>query len=103
MGQPAPETRRVKGWHGVGGVLGIMLTAIFTAAALGGLGFAEGFGIGKALWVQFVGAAATVVWAGGLSWVIIKVVGALVGLRVSDEDEIEGLDITTHGERGYEI
>ncbi len=53
--------------------------------------------------MQFVGAAATVVWAGGLSWVIIKVVGALVGLRVSDEDEIEGLDITTHGERGYEI
>ena len=63
----------------------------------------KGFGIGKALWVQFVGAAATVVWAGGLSWVILKVVGAVVGLRVSDEDEIEGLDITTHGERGYEI
>ncbi len=45
----------------------------------------------------------TVVWAGGLSWVILKVVGAVVGLRVSDEDEVEGLDITTHGERGYEI
>ena len=89
--------------HGVGGVLGIMLTAVFTAAALGGMGFAEGFGIGKAIWVQFVGAAATVVWAGGLSWVILKVVGAVVGLRVSEEDEIEGLDITTHGERGYEI
>ena len=68
-----------------------------------GIGFAEGFGIGKAIWVQFVGAAATVGWAGGLSWVILKVVGAVVGLRVSEEDEIEGLDITTHGERGYEI
>ncbi len=53
--------------------------------------------------MQFVGAAATVVWAGALSWVIIKVVASVVGLRVSDEDEIEGLDITTHGERGYEI
>ena len=83
--------------------MGIMLTAVFTAAALGGMGFAEGSGMGTALWVQFVGAAATVVWAGGLSWVIIKVVGSVVGLRVSDEDEIEGLDITTHGERGYEI
>ena len=89
--------------HGVGGVLGIMLTAVFTAGALGGLGFAEGFGTAKALWVQFVGAAATVAWAGGMSWVILKVVGAVVGLRVSEEDEIEGLDITTHGERGYEI
>ena len=89
--------------HGVGGILGIMMTAIFTAAALGGLGFAEGFGTAKALWVQFVGAASTVAWAGAWSWVILKVVGAMVGLRVSEEDEIEGLDITTHGERGYEI
>ena len=79
-----------------------MLTAIFTATALGGMGFAEGFCTATALWVRFVGAATTVVWAGGLSWVIFKIVGALVGLRVSDEDEIKGLDITTHGERGYE-
>ncbi len=49
------------------------------------------------------GVVATAAWAGGLSYAIIKLVGATVGLRVSDEDETEGLDITTHGERSYDI
>ncbi len=60
-----------------------------------------GFNAGKQLWVQFVGVAATVVWAGLLTYVIVKLVGALVRLRVSEDVENEGLDITAHGERGY--
>jgi Amt family ammonium transporter len=89
--------------HGVGGALGILLTAIFTATSFGGLGLAEGVSIGGQLWVQFVGVVATAAWAALLSYVILKVVGALVGLRVSDDEEIEGLDITAHGERSYSL
>ncbi len=87
--------------HGVGGATGIMLTAVFAAKALGGTGFADGIGIGDQLWTQLVGVVVTLVWAGGLSFVIIKIVQAMVGLRVDAETESEGLDITAHGERGY--
>ncbi|HJP23658.1 MAG TPA: ammonium transporter [Alphaproteobacteria bacterium] len=89
--------------HGVGGMMGTMLVAILVLPALGGMGLAEGMTVGKALGVQLLGIVATVVWAGGVSWVLVKVCLALVGLRVDREDEIEGLDITSHGERGYEI
>ncbi len=89
--------------HGVGGCLGVLLTAVLAAPAFGGLGLAEGFTVGEHLWVQFVGVAATVAWAGVLTYVIVKVVGALVGLRVSEDQENEGLDITAHGERGYSL
>ena len=89
--------------HGVGGALGILLTSFLAATAVGGLGLAEDFTVWTHLWVQFVGVLATAVWAGVLSYIIIKVVGGLVGLRVGEDDETEGLDITTHGERGYDI
>ncbi len=89
--------------HGVGGATGILLLSFLAASALGGGGFAEGFSAGKHLWVQLVGVVATAVWAGGMSYVIIKVIGAISGLRVPEEEETEGLDINTHGERGYEI
>ncbi|MDP7604289.1 MAG: ammonium transporter, partial [Alphaproteobacteria bacterium] len=85
--------------HGVGGMMGTMLVAILVLPALGGMGLAEGMTVGKALGVQLLGIVATVVWAGGVSWVLVKVCLALVGLRVDREDEIEGLDITSHGER----
>jgi Amt family ammonium transporter len=58
--------------------------------------------MGGQLWVQFVGVAATIVFTAVVTWVILKLVGALVGLRVSEEDEIQGLDITLHEERGYD-
>ena len=89
--------------HGVGGALGILLTSFLAATAVGGLGLAEDFTVWPHLWVEFVGVLATAVWSGVLSYIIIKVVGGLVGLRVGEEDETEGLDITTHGERGYDI
>ncbi len=87
--------------HGVGGATGILLTAIFAAEGLGGVGLADGIGVGGQLWAQFVGCVVVLVWAGVLTYVIVKIVQATVGLRVDAETESEGLDITAHGERGY--
>jgi Amt family ammonium transporter len=92
--------------HGVGGFLGVMLTAIFGADQLGvfsGLGLAEGTSVGSQLGVQLVGAVATVAWCGVATFVILKIVGAVTGLRVGREEENEGLDLTQHDERGYNI
>jgi Amt family ammonium transporter len=89
--------------HGVGGGLGILLTAFFAAESLGGLGLGEGVTMGEQFSAQFVGVVATVVWAGGLTYVIVKIVDAVCGLRVDLDDENEGLDITSHGERGYNL
>ena len=88
--------------HGFGGATGVLLTAIFGAASLGGLGLSEKSILGQ-LGVQFVGVIATVVWAGVLTFILIKAVSALVGLRVDEEAEIEGLDLITHGEKGYDL
>jgi ammonium transporter, Amt family len=86
--------------HGVGGFTGLMLTAVFSAAA-GGLGLPEGQTMMGQLGVQFIGAAATVVWCAIATFVILKVVNLFVPLRVSAEDENQGLDISQHDERGY--
>ena len=92
--------------HGVGGVLGTLMAGVFSATSLGvfsGYGFAEGISsMGGQLYVQFIGVIATVVFTAFMTWVILKVVGALLGLRVSEEDETQGLDITMHEERGYD-
>jgi Amt family ammonium transporter len=97
------DTLDVFAVHGVGGILGSLLTAVFAARALGGLGLAEGQTMGGQLWVQFVGVAAAGLWAALLTFILGKAVGALVGLRVSDRDETEGLDLAAHGERGYHL
>ena len=89
--------------HGVGGALGIILVAFLAAENLGGLGLAKGMTIGKGLGVQIVGVVATGVWAVVLTFIILKIVNALVGLRVDEEHEVQGLDLATHGERGYEL
>ena len=88
--------------HGFGGVTGTLLAAVFGSTALGGLGHSE-MTMGGQLGVQIVGAVATVVWTAVVSFILIKVTAALVGLRVETQDEIEGLDIGTHGERGYDL
>jgi Amt family ammonium transporter len=92
--------------HGVGGILGTLMAGVFSATSLGvfsGYGFAEGISsMGGQLYVQFIGVIATVVFTAFMTWVILKVVGALLGLRVSEEDETQGLDITMHEERGYD-
>ena len=89
--------------HGVGGALGIILTAIFAAEVFGGVGLAEGVTIGKALGVQILGVAVTLIWTAVLTYIILKIVNALVGLRVDEEHEDQGLDLAVHGERGYEL
>ena len=87
--------------HGVGGILGTLLAGVFVAENLGGAGYAEGMTMSSQLGVQALGVLATALWSGVMSWLILKVVGGLVGLRVSAEQETEGLDIAEHEERGY--
>jgi Amt family ammonium transporter len=89
--------------HGIGGATGVLLTSVFAAASFGGLGLAEDMTILRQLGAQAVGVVATAGWTAVATYVIVKVVGALVGLTVSEDEEIEGLDILTHGERGYEL
>ena len=88
--------------HGVGGATGILLTAILGAASLGGLGISETTILNQ-LYIQFVGVVATLLWSAVMTYIIVKAVSALVGLRVGEDEEIEGLDIITHGERGYDL
>ena len=88
--------------HGIGGALGTLLTAFFGSVSLGGLGHSD-LSIGGQFSVQLTGVIATLVWSGALTFVIVKVVGSVVGLRASTEEETEGLDVVTHGERGYEL
>jgi len=89
--------------HGVGGALGILLTAVFADAALGGIGLAEGQTMGGQALIQLTGLVAVLVWSVVVSFLIVKVVQAIVGLRVSDEVEEQGLDINVHGERAYNM
>ena len=88
--------------HGVGGFIGLVLTAVF-AAYLGGLGLPEGATVSSQLVIQLIGAGATIVWCGGISFILLKGIDAVVGLRVSDEEETEGLDLVLHDERGYNL
>lgn len=87
--------------HGVGGMLGTFMAGIFVASGFGGAGLAEGMTMGAQVGVQLTGIVATIVWTAAASYIILKVVDILLGLRVSDEDETVGLDITQHEERGY--
>ncbi len=87
--------------HGVGGMLGTLMAGIFVASSLGGAGYAEGMTMGSQIGVQLIGIVLTVVWTATATFIILKVVDAITGLRVTDEDETQGLDITQHDERGY--
>jgi Amt family ammonium transporter len=89
--------------HGVGGILGTTLTGVFAAAMFGGVGYPEGQSMGGQVAVQLAGVATTVVWSGVLTWVILKVTDALVGMRVAHEEETEGLDTVLHNEKGYNL
>ena len=89
--------------HGVGGILGILLTSFFADTSLGGAGLAEGVSMSTAFMAQLLATVVTILWAGIASYVIVKIVQSLVGLRVNDEEETEGLDLTYHGERGYDL
>jgi ammonium transporter, Amt family len=89
--------------HGVGGFTGLLLTAVFSATAFDGLGLPDGVTIGQQLVTQLIGAVATLAWSGVATLVILKLVNLLVPLRVSVEQENEGLDLVLHEERGYSL
>jgi ammonium transporter, Amt family len=91
----------VFGVHAVGGIVGALLTGIFADASLGGAGLAEGMTIVSQLWVQTKGVLFTIVYTAVLSYIILKVVDLVIGLRVTEEQETEGLDLALHDERGY--
>jgi Amt family ammonium transporter len=87
----------VFGVHGVGGFMGTLLTGVFAVAAIGETrGLIEGNG-GQMLY-QVYGVVATIVWSGAFTFIILKVIEFMVPLRVTQQNEIEGLDVTQHGE-----
>ena len=87
--------------HGVGGIVGSLLTGVFVDAALGGAGYAPGMTMGSQLLVQAIGVGATAVWCGGMTWGILKLLDATTGLRVEPDTETQGLDLAEHGENAY--
>ena len=89
--------------HGVGGILGTLFAGVFVASQFGGAGLADGMTIGSQMVVQIIGVLATIAWTAVVTYAILKLVGALVTLRVSDEEETEGLDLVSHEEKGYNL
>ncbi len=92
--------------HGIGGLTGTLLAAILVSGGLGvfsGTGMPEGMTVGSQLMVQLIGVAAIAVYTGVLTWVIVKCVAAVLGLRVESDAEQIGLDITEHDEKGYSM
>jgi ammonium transporter, Amt family len=105
----ADDSLDVFGVHGVGGIVGALLTGVFAAPSLGGTGVydyvankvGEGYSIGGQVWIQLQGVLVTIVWSAVVAFIAFKLVDLVIGLRVSEEEEREGLDITSHGETAY--
>jgi Amt family ammonium transporter len=89
--------------HGVGGILGTLLTGVFVSAALGGIGYPEKVTMGSQLGVQLTGVLAVGAWSGVLTWVLLKLTDAVAGMRVDGDEETEGLDTVLHNEKGYSL
>jgi Amt family ammonium transporter len=105
----ADDTLDVFGVHGVGGIVGALLTGVFASPSLGGTGVydyvtnavAADYSIKGQVWIQFIAVITTIVWSGVVSLIAYKLVDIVIGLRVSEEEEREGLDISSHGETAY--
>jgi Amt family ammonium transporter len=105
----ADDSLDVFGVHGVGGIVGALLTGVFNTQALGGPGMVTDWvtaavgssGIADQVWIQFKAVMLTVVWSGVVSLIAYKIVDVVIGLRVTEEEEREGLDISSHGETAY--
>ncbi len=94
----------VFGVHAVGGIIGALLTGVFAAETLGGVGFGSGISsIGEQIQTQALGIIATIVYTGVVSFILLKVIDGVMGLRVNEEQEAEGLDVALHDERGYNL
>lgn len=89
--------------HGVGGIIGTLFAGVFAAESLGGVGYADGVTMGQQLGVQAIGVIATMIWCGIASYVLLKLVSLVVTLRVPEEAEVQGLDLSEHDERGYQL
>jgi len=98
----ADDAFDVFGVHGVGGVVGAILTGVFAAPGLGGTQGAD-YAMSAQLWVQLKSVLITVAWSGIVAFVAYKIVDMVVGLRVSEDEEREGLDISSHGETAYHL
>ncbi len=108
----ADDSLDVFGVHGVGGIVGALLTGVFNSPSLGGPSAVgdwvtataiapDAYSIGAQVWTQLKAVLLTIVWSGVVSVIAFKIVDLVVGLRVSEEEEREGLDITSHGETAY--
>lgn len=96
----ADDSLDVFGVHGLGGILGAILTGVFSAPSLGGTGAAD-FDMGHQVWVQTYSVLITMVWSAVVAYIAYKIADILIGLRVPEEEEREGLDVTSHGETAY--
>ena len=96
------DTLDVFGIHGIGGIIGAIGTGIFVSPALGGVGVADYSMAGQVV-TQVTGVLITIVWSGVVSFIAFKLIGMTMGLRVSEEQEREGLDTASHGERAYTL
>jgi ammonium transporter, Amt family len=105
----ADDSLDVFGVHGVGGALGALLTGVFASPSLGGTGIYDyvankvspDYSIGGQVWIQLQGVLTTIVWSGIVAFIAYKIVDLVIGLRVTEEEEREGLDISSHGETAY--
>jgi ammonium transporter, Amt family len=105
----ADDSLDVFGVHGVGGILGALLTGVFAAPSLGGTGIYDyvankvspDYSVAGQVWIQAQGVLTTVVWSAVVAFIAFKLVDLVIGLRVSEEEEREGLDISSHGETAY--
>jgi Amt family ammonium transporter len=105
----ADDSLDVFGVHGVGGIVGALLTGVFAAPSLGGTGIYDyvankvnpDYSIAGQVWIQLQGVLTTLVWSGVVAFIAYKLVDLVIGLRVPEEEEREGLDITSHGETAY--
>ena len=107
----ADDALDVFGVHAVGGILGALLTGVFASPKLGGQGIYDyvankisaDYSIWDQLFIQATGVGTTIVWSGVVAFIAYKLVDMVVGLRVTEEEEREGLDISSHGESAYRI
>ncbi|HVZ42737.1 MAG TPA: ammonium transporter, partial [Ramlibacter sp.] len=105
----ADDALDVFGVHAVGGTLGALLTGVFCSPALGGTGVFDyvankvspDYSIGGQVWIQFQGVLTTYIWSGVVAFIAYKIADVVIGLRVAEEEEREGLDISSHGETAY--
>ncbi|WP_025871232.1 ammonium transporter [Methylobacillus glycogenes] len=95
------DTMDVFGIHGIAGIIGAIGTGVFMAPSLGGVGYDEGVTMGHQVYVQTVSVGFTLIYVAVVSYILYKIVDLVIGLRVTEDDEREGLDTASHGERAY--